>query len=68
MSGLCDYPTGAGRAEFRTAYAAGDPSGIPTRIEYRPRPFLRLTFEAQPEATQPVIPSVFPQGGPQESA
>jgi hypothetical protein len=60
--------TGSRRAEFRTAYAAADPSGIPNRIEYRPRPFLRLTFEAQPEATQPVIPSVFPEGGPQESA
>ena len=46
-------------AEFRTAYAAGDESGIPVRIEYRPRSFLRLTFEAELEANQPTIPSVF---------
>jgi hypothetical protein len=48
-------------AEFRTAYAPGDHSGIPIRIEYRPRSFLRLTFEAEPEANQPPIPSVFYQ-------
>lgn len=48
-------------AEFRTAYAEGDPSGLPKRIEYRPRPFLRLTFEAVPDSNQPPIPSVFPQ-------
>jgi hypothetical protein len=51
--------SGARRAEFRTVYAAGDESGIPIRIEYRPRSFLRLTFEAEPEATLPTIPSVF---------
>ncbi len=52
---------GARRAEFRTAYAAGDTSGIPIRIEYRPRSFLRLTFEAAPEANQPPNPSDFQQ-------
>ncbi len=51
---------GVRHAQFRTAYADGDPSGIPIRIEYRPRSFLRLTFELEPEATQPVIPPVFP--------
>ncbi|MGB6946010.1 MAG: hypothetical protein WBE37_26660 [Bryobacteraceae bacterium] len=50
---------GARRAEFRTAYTAGDESGIPMRIEYRPRSFLRLTFEAELEATQPAIHSLF---------
>jgi hypothetical protein len=54
---------GQRRAEFRTAYSAGDPSGIPIRIEYRPRSFLRLTFQIEREATQPVIPSIFPQEG-----
>jgi hypothetical protein len=48
-------------AEFRTAYAPGDPSGIPIRIEYRPRSFLRLTFEGEPEANQPPVPSAFHQ-------
>lgn len=50
---------GARCAEFRTTYADRDPSGIPIRIEYRPRSFLRLTFEAELEVTQPPIPSVF---------
>jgi hypothetical protein len=59
MSGTIHDLNGARCAEFRTAYAAGDQSGIPIRIEYRPRSFLRLTFEAEPEATQPPIPSVF---------
>lgn len=60
---------GARRAEFRTAYAAGDESGIPMRIEYRPRSFLRLTFEAELEATQPAIHSLFEEGtGQEESA
>ena len=59
---------GARRAEFRTAYAAGDESGIPMRIEYRPRSFLRLTFEAELEATQPAIHSLFHQGADEEES
>jgi len=58
--------SGARRAEFRTAYAPGDESGIPIRIEYRPRSFLRLVFEAELEATQPPIPSMFPPAFPRE--
>ncbi len=56
---------GARRAEFRTAYAASDESGIPLRIEYQPRSFLRLTFEAELEATQPAIHSLFHEGADQ---
>jgi hypothetical protein len=61
LSGTIHDVTGERRAEFRTCYAAGDESGIPIRIEYRPRSFLRLTFEAELQATQPTIPSVFPE-------
>lgn len=61
LEGIIRDPAGARHAQFRTAYAAGDESGLPTRIEYRPRSFLRLTFEVEPEATQPVIPPVFPE-------
>ncbi|HEX5226767.1 MAG TPA: hypothetical protein VFW44_03620 [Bryobacteraceae bacterium] len=57
--------SGERRAEFKTSYAPGDASGIPIRIEYRPRSFLRLTFQIEREATrpltQPPIPSVFPE-------
>lgn len=47
-------------SEFRATYRAGDDSGIPSRIEYHPRPFLRLTFELDASAAHPPIPSVFP--------
>jgi hypothetical protein len=61
LAGANYNSSGARCAEFRTTYASGDDSGIPLRIEYRPRSFLRLTFIAEPEATQPPIPSVFHQ-------
>ncbi len=61
LAGAIHDLAGVRCAEFRTSYAAGDTSGIPIRIEYRPRSFLRLTFEAAPEANQPPIPSVFQQ-------
>jgi len=61
LDGTIHNLSGARTAEFRTAYSAGDESGIPIRIEYRPRSFLRLTFQAEPEATQPIVPSVFPE-------
>ena len=66
LAGAIHDLNGARRAEFRTTYQVGDESGIPIRIEYRPRSFLRLTFEAELEATQPVIPTMFPS--PEESA
>lgn len=59
LAGAIYKTSGARCAEFRTTYAAGDQSGIPIRIEYRPRSFLRLTFEAEHEATEPVIHSLF---------
>jgi hypothetical protein len=46
-------------ADFHASYAMDDGNGIPSRIEYRARPFLRLVFEADPAADQPPIPSVF---------
>ena len=53
LAGAIHDLNGARCAEFKTTYAAGDESGIPIRIEYRPRSFLRLTFEAELEATEP---------------
>jgi len=60
LAGTIHNSAGVRTAEFRTAYAPGDPSGIPVRIEYRPRSFLRLTFVAELDSTQP-IPSAFPE-------
>jgi hypothetical protein len=67
LAGTIHNLNGARCAEFRTAYLAGDESGIPVRIEYRPRSFLRLSFEAEPEATQPAIHSLFPEALLQEA-
>lgn len=61
LAGIIHNAAGARCAEFRTAYESGDESGIPIRIEYRPRSFLRLTFEAAREANQPPVPSMFGQ-------
>lgn len=41
-------------AEFQARYQKGDASGLPVRFDYHPRSFLRLTFEADPEGTQPI--------------
>lgn len=60
LDGVIRDLEGGRHAQFRTTYAAGDESGLPIRIEYRPRSFLRLTFEMEPEATQPAIPPIFP--------
>ncbi|MGP0076146.1 MAG: hypothetical protein ACLPWF_29855 [Bryobacteraceae bacterium] len=68
LAGTIHDLAGARRADFRTTYAAGDESGIPIRIEYRPRSFLRLTFEVERETGQSAIPSVFPSDYSKESA
>lgn len=49
---------GKKRAEFRTWYDAGDATGLPKRIEYKAKPYLRLTFEEVREGESPV-PSLF---------
>jgi hypothetical protein len=61
LAGTIHNTSGGRCAEFRTSYAPGDESGIPIRIDYRPRSFLRLTFEADLEANQPPVPSLFQQ-------
>ena len=67
-----EHLSGAGgrypRSERRALRRVSHPStrretraAFRVRIEYRPRSFLRLTFEAELEATLPTIPSVFPE-------
>lgn len=50
---------GARSSDFRATFAADDESGLPLRIEFRPKSFLRLTFVCEPDANEPPIPSVF---------
>jgi hypothetical protein len=46
--------------EFRAVYSDG--SGVPRRMECRPKSFLRLVFEAEPPEERPApVPSLFPQ-------
>jgi hypothetical protein len=59
LTGEIHDEAGMKTAEFRVSYDPQDDSGIPCRIEYRARSFLRLVFESDSSATQPVIPSVF---------
>ena len=46
-------------SEFRVAYADSQESRLPARIEYRPKPFLNLTFEIEPTSSPSAMPSVF---------
>lgn len=47
------------RTAFRLWYEAGAAPALPLRFEYQARPFLRLTFEANPKAATPPIQSAF---------
>lgn len=51
MAGSIRDQSGAELSRFSVWFDAGDPSGIPNRIEFRARPFLRLTFESEPSVT-----------------
>lgn len=62
LDGLIRDPSGAKTSEFRVHYAAGDASGLPIRIDYRAKSYLRLTFEEDRSSTQPPIPSLFGSG------
>jgi hypothetical protein len=48
MTGAIHDQSGAEIAQFSVWFDPGDPSGIPNRIEFRARSFLRLTFESDP--------------------
>jgi hypothetical protein len=58
MTGAIHDQSGSEIAQFSVWFDPADPSGIPNRIEFRAKSFLRLTFEYQPgftgaEATLP---------------
>jgi hypothetical protein len=58
MTGAIREHSGAEIAQFTLWFDTADPSGIPNRIEFRARSFLRLTFESEPGFTgaQPTLP------------
>ena len=57
MTGSIRDHSGAEIAQFSVWFDPADPSGIPNRIEFRARSFLRLTFESEPgsAAAQPTL-------------
>ena len=58
MTGAIRDQSGAELSQFSVWFDPADPSGIPNRIEFRARSFLRLTFESEPSLTgaQPALP------------
>jgi len=58
LEGQIRNERGVVTADFRTAYEPGDQSGLPIRIDYHARSFLRLTFEAN-DRPSVSIPSLF---------
>ncbi len=57
--GLIRDENGAKSADFRVLYAAGDTSGVPTRIEYRAKPYLKLIFDADESVAPLSLMSLF---------
>jgi hypothetical protein len=56
MSGVILDSGGAKKSEFSIWIDPDDPSGLPIRIEFYPRSYLRLTFEAQSPSQAETLP------------
>ncbi len=50
-----------GESNFRVWFHPNDASGLPARIEFRPKSFLRLVFEQDPAADGPILRCLIPQ-------
>lgn len=59
ITGRHDRP----ESEFRAWFDPREASGLPTRIDFRPRNFLRLVFEHDPSADGPALSSLTSQEG-----
>jgi hypothetical protein len=57
--GLIRDQNGAKSADFRVFYAAGDSSGLPSRIEYRAKAYLKLVFDADDSGAPLDVTSLF---------
>jgi hypothetical protein len=58
-AGLIRNQRGAKAAEFRVWYSAGDETGLPLRIEYHAKAYLRLIFEADDQVAAPAVGPIF---------
>jgi len=52
MAGSIRDPSGSEICQFNLWFDPADRSGIPNRIEFRARSFLRLTFESEPSLAE----------------
>ena len=50
-----------GESNFRVWFHPNDAAGLPARIEFRPRSFLRLVFEQDPAAAGPILRCLIPE-------
>lgn len=57
--GIIREQNGTKSADFRVAYAAADTGGLPVRIEYRAKSYLKLVFDADDGVVQPNLASLF---------
>jgi hypothetical protein len=53
--------SGHKESEFSVWFEPGDPSGLPVRIDFRPRNFLRLVFEQDSDAGGPDLRPLIPR-------
>jgi hypothetical protein len=58
MTGRISGPAAERESEFRLWFDPRDSSGLPLRIEFRPRSFLHLVFDYDPAASGPAFPSL----------
>ena len=56
LNGVILDSAGSKKSEFTIWTDPSDPSGLPTRIEFYARSYLRLTFEAQPASEAETLP------------
>lgn len=59
VEGVVRNPLRVKTSEFLLEFAQNDTSGLPLRIEYRAKSFLKLIFESVPDSGPPAIPSLF---------
>jgi hypothetical protein len=61
ITGWVSTPGEPGETEFKLWMSAHDGTALPTRIEFRPRGFLKLTLEHDPTQNGPALRSLFQQ-------
>jgi hypothetical protein len=61
LTGYITEQGSRGESDFRVWFHPSDAAGLPSRIEFRPRSFLRLVFEQDAAVGGPILHSLIPQ-------